>query len=439
MRLAAKTDEPMASPLRMRDTSAQDKPIDSRPARRRRFVWAGVAAAVAVALIAAAWPSVQRWAASERSVALERLRLATVTRGAFLRDVSVQGTIVARSSPTLFSPAEGTLTLHVLAGEPVTEGQLLAEIYSPSVNNELARENATLQTMEIELARQKIEARKARLASQQNIDLANVTVVAAERELRRAESSWEKGVISQRDLQKAGDDYETARVEHTHAKQNAALEAETLAFEIQTRELERDRQALLVENTQRRVDDLRIVSPVDGIVGSLAQAQKAAVAANAPLLTVVDLTAFEVETRIPQNYADDIGAGLPARIRYAGQSFDGEVASVSPEVIDNTVLGRVRFAGQPPEGLRQNQRLDLRIILDERNDTLNVERGPFLDSGGGAIAYVVSNGMATRRSIRVGSSSVSRVELLSGLQEGEVIIISSIDQFEGAQTVMLSE
>ena len=68
-----------------------------------------------------------------------------------------------------------------------------------------------------------------------------------------------------------------------------------------------------------------------------------------------------------------------------------------------------------------------------------VERGPFMDTGAGRIAYIVEDGIAQRVSITIGASSTESLQVASGLQEGDTIIISSISDFEGAETVYISD
>jgi HlyD family secretion protein len=68
---------------------------------------------------------------------------------------------------------------------------------------------------------------------------------------------------------------------------------------------------------------------------------------------------------------------------------------------------------------------------------LKVPRGPFLESGGGRQVYVLADGIATLRSIRVGATSVAEVEIAEGLEEGEQIVLSDIQQFQGAKTVLV--
>jgi len=70
---------------------------------------------------------------------------------------------------------------------------------------------------------------------------------------------------------------------------------------------------------------------------------------------------------------------------------------------------------------------------------LTVKRPPFLDSGSGHLSYVVDDGLAHRQSIQVGAASISDVEILEGLTEGQTIVISDLAQFEGAEIILLSD
>jgi HlyD family secretion protein len=423
----------------IRDTSAQDVAIDPEPARKRRLRILIATAVGALVLIAIAIPAFVRWLDAEISVPRERVRIATVTRGPFVRDTSAQGVVVAAVSPTLFSPAAGYVTYTVQAGDTVKKGQVLGTVSSPQLENELAREQATAESLDVAVARQAIETRKELLTNQQTKDNAEVSIRAAERELKRAEEAWQSRAISQRDYEKARDDLTTARLAHEHAIENATLEKESLEFELKTRRLERDRQRLLVQDLKRRVDELTLRSPVDGVVGTLAVNQKAAVAANAALISVVDLTAFEIEFLLPESYADDIGLGMQAEVSYGQKNYVATVTAISPEVKQNQVTGRLRFSGEVPPGLRQNQRVSSRIILEAHDDALTVQRGSFVDSGGGRVAYVVEDGLARRTPIKLGASSIGAIEIAAGLEEGDEIIISGTDTFGDAEIVRLTD
>jgi HlyD family secretion protein len=423
----------------IKDTAATDVSINPQPARRRRRL---TLLAVAAAIVLAGGmlvPGMATWMSSEVTVSGERLRIARVVRGDFIRDLGVEGRVIAAVSPTLYSSAAGTVTLQVQPGDVVVSGEILASLESPEVDAEYEQELAGLSRLQAELERQKIQVKRAVAENQQTLDLAKVTLVAAEREMKRAELSFEIHSISEADYEKSSDDLARSQVEYRHAQQNASLEKEALEFEVRTRELEYDRQQLLVNNHKRRVNELVVRAPVDGVVGSINVDNKAAVIANQPLITVVDLTAFEVEIKIPQSYADDLGLGMNAEVSYGGQKFAGSLSALSPQVVNNEVVGRVRFKGEAPAGLRQNQRVQARIVIDELTDVLKLRRGSFTDAAGGRIAYVLENeDLARRQTIRLGARSISEVQIIEGLSEGQQVIISGVADFGSAQTVRIA-
>jgi HlyD family secretion protein len=423
----------------MRSTDGQDRVVEPatgwRHDRRVR-----ITAAVALLVLGAALLAglLKGWASTDATVALDRVRIATVTRGEFLSDVAAQATVVAAVSPTLYAPAAGTVTLNRNAGDTVKKGDLLATVESPGLKNEFERERATLESLVVDLRRQEIDVRRKVLQSQQTADLAGVEIRSAEREFARAQTAWEQRVISQRDFQRAQDELDEARLTHHHAVETAGLEKEGLEFELQTRRLQRDRQQLLVEDLERRVGELAVKSPVDGMVGNLAVTQKAAVQQDAALLTVVDLSALEIEFRVAETYAGTVSVGMQADVSYAGKTYAGEVSAISPEVRQGEVTGRVRLR-EIPAGLRQNQRVSVRILMDRRDDVLKVERGGFYEAGGGATAYVVKDGVAERRPIKTGAVSVREVEILDGLAAGDQLVISDTQDFKNAPRVMLAD
>jgi len=427
--------------LKIPDTSGQD--IALSPASNTRKYWL-VAAAVLVAILVTGLvsPAVSRWSNAEVTVSAERLRFGSVERGNFVRDLAVQGQVVAAVSPRLYSTAQGTITYRVDAGDKVDKGQILAIIDSPELTNELKQEESSLQRLQIDLSRQRIQAKKQALENQKSVDIAQVSLTAAEREKRRADKAFAANSISQIDFEKAQDDLENARLIHTHAVKDAALNQESLVFEIQTNELQVARQKLRVDELGRKVEELTVRSPVSGIVGNLAVGQKNQIAQNQPILSVVDLSEFELEVNIPESYADDLAIGMDAEVNLNGDIHLATLVTISPEIENNQVTGRVRFTesdGQP-KGLRQNQRLSTRILMENKQNVLMLPAGQFLESGSGRIAYVVSpEGVAQRTSILTGARSLANVEVLSGLEVGERVIISSTDQFNGADNVLITD
>ena len=424
-------------PTPIRDTSAQDRPVE-RPRWRNRRRWIIALAVLAAAGVGVAF-MVSRWLTGDRSVAGERLRIAKVERGTLVRDAAVSGRVVAAVSPTLYAPVPGTVTLSIRAGDTVKKGDVLAVLKSPELENELQQQRATLAQIEAQLGTARIGTGKQRLQARREADEAAIALTAARRELERAEQAWKVGAIPEVEYLRARDALDTAQIRDRNAQAQAKLSGQSAGFDLKTAQQGYERQKLAVADLERRVAELTVRAPVDGVVGTLSVADRAVVPANAPLMTLVDLSQLEVELSVPETYAEDLGIGMTAEVRIGATSAKGTLSAISPEVVENSVLVRVRFSGKQPDGLRQSQRVSARILIEERPDVLMVPRGPFLEAHGGRFIYVVDDGIAVKRAIRVGATSVSSVEILEGLQLGDRVIIAGSEDFADAATVRIND
>jgi len=421
----------------IRDTSHQDAVIapPAGHAIKRRAVWIG-AAVGAAALCVALFSS---WRSSEASVNASRLRVAEVTRGTLVRDAAVNGRVVAAVSPTLYAKASSTVNLKVAAGDTVKKGQVLAVLESPDLADVLKREVSSYEGLKAEVARQQILARKQKLLAQKEADTAEIERLSAQRTLERYDSVAQVGVIAKIDYQKAKDALQSAEIRARHASQAAALEGDDVQLALKTKVNELERAKLSMEEAQRRVDELTVRAPVDGFIGTLNVQNRMVVAANAPLMTLVDLSKLEVEVEVPETYVADMGLGMGAEIALPSGTATGKLSALSPEVVKNMVLARVRFDGEQPKGLRQSQRVTARLLIEEKPNVLMLPRGPFVENDGGRYAYVVRDGIAVRTPITMGATSVSSVEILSGLKQGDKVVVAGTDAFNNATRVSINQ
>jgi HlyD family secretion protein len=421
----------------IRDTSQQDAVIAPPPgqALRRRAVW--IAAAVGAAALC--FGLFSTWRSSEASVSASRLRIAEVTRGTLVRDASVNGRVVAAVSPTLYAKASSTVNLKVAAGDTVKKDQVLAVLESPDLSDALKREVSTYEGLKAEVARQGILARKQKLLAQRDADTAEIERLSAQRTLERYQSVGDLGIIAKIDYQKAKDALQSAQIRAKHAAEASALEGDDVQLVLKTKTNELERARLSMEEAKRRVDELTVRAPVDGFIGTLNVQNRMVVAANAPLMTLVDLSRLEIEVEVPETYVADMGLGMNAEIQLPSGTATGKLSALSPEVVKNMVLARVRFDGQQPKGLRQSQRVTARLLIEEKPNVLMVARGPFVEQDGGRYAYVVRDGIAVRTPITMGATSISAVEILSGLKQGDKVVVAGTDAFNNAARISINQ
>ena len=421
----------------IRDTSSQDAVISApkgQATKRRIIIATG-----AVALAVVGYYLFHTWGGSGHSVNMSRLRIAEVGRGTLIRDAAVNGRIVAAISPTLYAASLATVTLKVNAGDTVKKGDILAVLESPDLSDALKREQAAYAQIEADVARQRILARKQKLLARRDADTAEIDRLSAQRTLERYDAVSNEGIIAKIEYQKAKDALNSAEIRAKHAEQAAALEGDNVALELESKIKQLDQQRSTLSNAQRRVDELTVRAPVDGFIGTLSVANRSVVPANTPLMTLVDLSRLEVELEVPETYVADIGLGMTAEVNVGTTTATGKLSALSPEVVKNQVLARVRFNGEQPSGLRQSQRVTARLLIDEKPNVLMVQRGPFVESEGGRFAYVVRDGIATRTPIKMGATSVSAVEILGGLKQGDKVVIAGTETFENAERVSINQ
>ena len=422
----------------IRDTSAQDRPITPTGSHRRRWLMGGVGL-LAVAGVGFAGPRLLQAFGGGASVSLARLTLSEVQVGPMTRDVAGEGKVVAAVSPTLYAGNAATVSVQVQAGDKVRKGQVLLQLQSPELMARLGQERSNADALRSELLRAEADARQQRAQAQSNLETAQLARRTAQNDLARQEQAFKAGATASMQVDQARDALAKADIALKQARELLDLKDDATRFELQAKRQAHERQQLVVADLARQEDELKVRSPVEGQVGQLFVTDRMSVAKDAKLLTVVDLSALEVQMQVAESFARELQPGMPGEIRGPSQTWKGVLSSVSPEVVNNEVAARLRFDGAQPEQLRQNQRLSVRVLLDHRDQVLQVARGAFIEEGGGRFCYVVQGREAVRRPIRLGAQSLSQVEVLEGLKPGERVVINGGEHFKGAERITLAQ
>ena len=421
----------------IRDTSAQDRVLDKPSLLRRRGLLIASAIAVA-ALLALIGPRVLRAFSAPTSVSASRLSTAKVEVGPFVRDIVGEGKVVAANSPTLYAPSSGSLTLAVKAGDVVKKGQVLAKLESPELSARLAQERSNAEGLRADAMRAEVESRQQASQLKSDVESAGIDFKTAQTDLDRQTQAFKAGATAGMQVDHARDTLEKARITLAHAQALLGLKADSLKLDVQSKRAAVERQQSLVTDLQRQVEELSMRSPADGQVGQLFVAERTTVAKDAQVLTIIDLSALEVQMQVAESFARELGIGMGGDISGNGRVWKGKVSSVSPEVVNGEVAARLRFDGEQPEALRQNQRLSVRVLLDQRSNVTWVRRGSFADEQGGVQAYVLRDGIAEKVHVKLGARSLDKVEVLSGLKPGDVVVVSGADAFNNAPRVAIS-
>ena len=430
------------SEIKIAGTGGQDVYVGSPSHTKRNLVWLGATISVLLSGYFL-YSYLQGYVAADSFFERSKVRTAVVTRGNFERGISVEGNVVATFSPTLYAQDTGDVFLHVDEGDKVLKGSLLAVIDNPELLSRQKSELASLELLEVELETLRNQIKQRELNDIQTLTLLKIRLEAERRELARMTKIVNDGSISVNDFEKTKDEVHALTVQVNNAEEQNVLTIENHVLELKTKALFIDKQRLLADDITRQVEALQVKSPVDGVVGDVQVKEQDTVAKKQPILKVVDLSSYELEVLIPETYAESLQKGLVVRVAYRNEEHPATLASISPQVQNGSVAARVVFSGSAPSALRENLRLNSKIILEQKGDVLKVQRGPFVESHGGRGVYVMDDksstaSMAEFRRIQVGSVGISEVEIVSGLVAGEVIIISNTVELSGAERVLIT-
>lgn len=417
-------------------TQGQDQQIVPKK-KRLSATWIAV---VALALVASYFvaPVLATWSAAIPYVDKEELIIAPVIRGDLVRDVAVNGKVVAANAPQLYSTEEGQITLMALPGEAVKKHQVVAQVSSPELEALIKQQRSALEQLVIDGQRGDLADKEAQLDLESKRNGALSLLNVAKREKERAEISYKKQIVSEVDWLKSLDRLEDATRQFNHIEKRMKLAKERFIFESQNRQLATQRQQLVLDELVRRKKALHITAPVDGVVGNWLVEQKNKVAANTAVMSIVDLSAYDAELYVPEFYADDLGIGLVVMMKIGNKQIAGKVIAVSPEIKSNQVQVRVNIEDTDSLQLRQNQRLNARIEFEKKLDVLMVKKGAFLGSLGGKQAFRIKDeNSAEQVAITIGSQSVEYIELLAGVNEGEQLIISDYEKYQQANEIRI--
>jgi HlyD family secretion protein len=150
------------------------------------------------------------------------------------------------------------------------------------------------------------------------------------------------------------------------------------------------------------------------------------VQAGDALARVADLSTFRVRATISDTYADQLRPGGPVTVRLSGTDLSGRISSISPAVEKGVVTFYAQLDQPNHAALRANLRADVFVVTNAQRNVLRLKNGPFYQGGREQAVFVVKDGQARRRTVQFGASNFDYVQINSGLQAGEEVVVSDM-------------
>lgn len=390
-----------------------------RSVRRRRIVLGAVLAALAVA----GYWAIASWL--RPAVSRGDLRVARVEAGSIESTLQAAGTVIPLEERLIASPAEATLltVLHragdrVAAGEPI----LTLDMSSVSVERNTRAQQLALKANARRRAQLDAEHKLSDLESELKKQRLSQAFLAAKRE--QTERLHQEGLASREALMAAKLETDLAQatlesIEAQAANTRAAVQAELDGIGLEVGILRRE-----VAELDDKLAYARASSAVGGTLTFTLTEPGTRVRAGDVLARVSDLTAFRVRATLSDTHASRIEAGMPARVHVDGATIAGRVSTVLPAVENGSVSFLVDPEDPGHPGLRASRRVDVEVVVDRRERTLIVPRGPGIPGTGAQRLFFVRGDRAERRPVTVGLMNLDWCEIVTGAAPGDELILS---------------
>jgi len=379
------------------------------------------------------------------------VKVAAVGRGTIDACLQTTGTLKAVRESKVGPKVAGTVErILVEEGAFVQEGEPLVVLEGSSFR--LAREEAAaaLALAEAQL-RQILTGNRQELVEQAKgrLEEAQAYLANAELELRRVEKLYETGSVPKKLYDQTVTQHKAAEALFRVAQEayNMALKGAT-PEEVQVARAQVDRARAALRRAEQALADVTVYAPFSGVVVKrLANVgEYVSTLGQTPLLFLMAMDPLELELQIPEVNRRDVAVGNPVEIRpdaLPGEVFGGKVTEIIPAVdpLSRTFRAVVRIPNQDNR-LAPGMFCRVRLSMCKGGEVLRVPRSAVFQEAGQPMVLLLLSDLVRKRGVTLGAADESHVEVLSGLREGDLVVVDSeggIPLEEGTRVKVLRE
>jgi multidrug efflux pump subunit AcrA (membrane-fusion protein) len=404
--------------------------------KRTKYIAIGIGGAVlvlltiALGMLPAAAPSVDR----------STLMIDSVQRGTMVRAVRAPGTLVPERMHLVSALTAGRVEqLPLRPGATLKGGSMLLLLSNPDVQLEALEAQRQVTSAQAALVNLQTALSTQRLTQQAAVSSAQARASDAIRQANMLKQLGEKKLASSNDIAQASE--RATEASDLLAAEKSRLKVMDDAMErqlsLQRNEVERARAIAAFQ--QQRVASMRVLAPEDGVLQTQPLELGQWVVPGQVLATVAQPGRLKAELRVPETQARDVVVGQSVDIDTRNGIIKGHVMRVDPSVQTGTVTVEVALDGALPKGARPDLSVDGTIEIERLNDVLHVGRPAYGqgESTVGLFKLDDDGRYATRVPVKLGVSSVTTVQVLSGLKVGDRVITSDMSQWDNVERIKL--
>ena len=407
---------------------------------RRQII---VLALVAVAVTAAAW-GVMRLKPAVPSVDASTIWPETVKRGDMVVQVRGLGTLTPREDSIELIPAQTDATvvrIRVLPGAKVTPETIIMDLEDPQLQQQLL--NAQLAVKQSEADYKSLQATLQSTLMDKRSTAAQINAQYSQAELQSNTDKqlYALGVISGIQYNQSKNNAEQLTSQHSISVEQLDVNQRAILVQLASAQTKTDQAKAQLALYQSQEDALHVKAGISGVLASLATPVSVGqhVTAGTSVAEVIDPTKLKASLQIAETQAHDILLGQPAEIDTHNGVVPGHVTRIDPSVLNGTRTVDVSLDGPLPAGAVPELSVDGTIDLEHLHDVLYVGRPAFGNPDSTISLFRIDpNGKtATRVQVKVGKASVTQIQILSGLNEGDRVILSDMSRYDATDKVRL--
>ena len=411
-------------------------PSFAKKKKIRRAAFAGVGVlivvlvSVALAQMKPAAPTVER----------ATVWVDTVKRGSMVRQVRGLGTLVPEDTRWLPATTEGRVERIVLRpGAHVTADSVILELTNPQVEQEAINARLALQAAEAQLANQKVQLQNELLTQQAQAATVGADYTQARLQAEVNEELAKQELISELVRKQSQVRAEELKTRNEIEEKRLSTARESIEARIRVQQAAVDQARAVAALYESRLSALKVRPGFAGVLQQVPVEVGQQVAPGQNLARVADPGRLKAELRIAETQAKDIEIGQPAQIDTRNGIIAGRVSRKDPAATNGTVTVDVALTGALPRGAVPDLSVDGTIELERLENVLYVGRPAFgqEQSTVGLFKVTDESGEAERTQVKLGRSSVNTIEIQSGLNVGDQVVLSDMSAWDAFDRVRL--
>ncbi len=406
------------------------------PKKRKRYIYGGVAVA-AVAFTTVALGNLKPAAPGVDAATVYR---DSVRRGTMVRQVRGPGTLVPEQIRWVPALTAGRVERKLLLpGTNVDTGTVLIELSNPEVQLELLEAERQLSQAQAELVNLRTTLETQRLNQEGTVATVRAEHLQAKRNAEAGEKLAERGLIAEAELATLRERAEELAIRLDAEQQRLKTYTESAGPQIEVQEGQVRRLQDIVQFQRERVASMTVRAGTHGVLQDVPVEEGQWVLPGATLARVVQPERLKAVLRIPETQARDVTLGQSVLVDTRTDTIMGRVVRIDPSSTNGAVNVDVALDGDLPPGARPDLSVDGTIEIDRIDDALYVGRPAYGQaySTVGLFRVIDGGNHAERVTVRLGRSSVNTIEILDGLTQGDIVILSDMSQWDAYDRVRL--